>query len=149
MQIHFFFTNTKSVHCQTLQGTSFLIYLTCKNGLRMYFRFSCTKHTISCLVKHFHGTGSMQDRKQSGWASVPCDDNVDNTHHTLLLSPRRSLRNLSYESGLSYKHVKTYTHCICIMHKIKDSGIFLRLKFLKEYEKKYYESNVIRTGLHS
>jgi hypothetical protein len=82
-------------------------YLTCQNEFRDTFPNSLVpnKLKISCLVNRFRDTGSVQDRNRSGQLSLLTDDSLDDIHQTLLHSPRKSLRRLSLQSGLSYRSV--------------------------------------------
>jgi hypothetical protein len=86
-------------------------YLTCQNEFRDTFPNSLVpnKSTVSLLVNRFCDTGSMQDRNHSGRPSVLSDDSLDDIHQTLLCSPRKSLRKLSLQSGLSYRSVHKAT----------------------------------------
>jgi hypothetical protein len=88
-----------SVHRRTLPGISFLLNLHSNTFLDSP---APNKSTISRLVNRFRDTGSVQDRNRSGRPSALRDDSLDDIRHTLLRSPRKSLRKLSLQRGLSY-----------------------------------------------
>jgi hypothetical protein len=90
-------------------------YLTCQNEFTDTFPESpvLNKSTISRLVDRLSDTGSVQGRGRSGRPSS----------QILLLSPRKSLRKLSLQSGLSYgsahkttQILKLHPHRVHIMH---------------------------------
>jgi hypothetical protein len=78
--------------------------LTCQNEFRDTFPDSPVPNesTVSHLVNSFRDTGSVQDRNRSGRPSVSSDDTLDDIRQTSFHSPRKSLRKLSLQSGLSY-----------------------------------------------
>jgi hypothetical protein len=83
----------------------------------------CQTSAVPRLVNCFRDTGSVQDRNRSDRPSVLSDDSLDDIRQTLLRSPRKSLRNLSLESGLSYgsvckatKILKLHPHRVYITH---------------------------------
>jgi hypothetical protein len=92
-------------------------YLTCQNEFRDTFPDSPVpnKSTVSRLVNRFRDTGSVQDRNRSGRPSVISNDSLDDIRQPLLRSPRKSLRNLSLQSGLSCGSVHETTK-ILILH---------------------------------
>jgi hypothetical protein len=86
------------------------------------------KSTISRLVNRFNDTGSVLERNRSGRPSVLSDDGLDGIRQTLLRSPRKSLRKLSLQSGLSYgslhkatKILKLHPYPVCAMHEPKET----------------------------
>jgi hypothetical protein len=142
-----FFTSATSVHCRTLLASR--SYLICQNELRDTFPDSSVpnKSTISRLVNRFRDTGSVQDRNRSGRTSVLSVDSLDDIRQTLLRSPRKSLRKLSLQSGLSYgsvhkatKILKLYPYRVHVMHELKEPGKEKRLQCCRWF------THVIRGG---
>jgi transposase len=86
-------------------------YLTCQSEFRDTFLDSPvpSKSTISRLVNRFRDTGSVQDRNRSGRTLVLIEDSLDDIRQTLLHFPRKTLRKLSLQSGLSYGSVHKAT----------------------------------------
>jgi hypothetical protein len=112
--------------------------LTCQNEFRVTFPDYPVpdKSTVSRLVNRFRDTGSVQDRNRSGRPSVLSDDSLDDIHQTLLHSPRKSLRKLSLQSGLSYgsvykatKILKLHPYRVNIMHEFKEPDKEKRLQY--------------------
>ena len=134
-----FSKNMARVHCNILHCTSFLLNL---QGVTDVFLILLCQ-TIYCLVFHLLDTGSMQDRKQSGWPLVICDDNMDNTYHTLIPSPESHYEAFHVRVDCPTNMLKTCQYCECIMYKLEVTVIFPHLRSLKENEKKHYEGNVI------
>jgi hypothetical protein len=95
----------------SLSNITWHLVLTCQNLFRDIFPDSPVpnKSTVSRLVNRFRDTGSVQDRNRSGRPSVLSDDSSDDIRQTLLRSPRKSLRKLSVQSGLSYGSVHKAT----------------------------------------
>jgi transposase len=115
-------------------------YLTCQNE----FKDTCpdspvlNKSTVSRLVNRFRDTGSVQDRNRSGRSSVLSDDSLNDIRQTLLRSPRKSLRKLSLQSGLSYGSVHKATKILKLrpyrvhsMHELKEPNEDKRLQYLE------------------
>jgi hypothetical protein len=88
------------------------------NGLGMYstaFRNSFSdsavpiKSTIQRLVERFRETGSIGEKRRSGRLSVLSNDSLEDIRVRLLQSPRKSLRKLSQQTGMTYGSVQTAT----------------------------------------
>jgi hypothetical protein len=69
----------------------------------------------------------VQDRNRSGRPSVLSDDSLGDIRHTLLCSPRKSLRETLLQSGLSYGSVHKATNILKlhpyrehVMHELKE-----------------------------
>jgi hypothetical protein len=101
-------------------------YLTCQNEFRDTFPDSPVpnKSKISRLVNRFRDTGSVQDTHRSGRPSVLSDEILDDISQTLLRSPRKSLKKLSLQSGLSYGSVHKANRT-CIRNGLCDFSITL------------------------
>jgi hypothetical protein len=105
-------------------------YLTYQNEFRGTFPDSPVpnKSTVSRLVK-LRDTGSVQDRNRSGRPSVLTVDSLDDIRQTFLRTPRKSLRKISLQSGLSYgsahkatKILKFHPYRVNVMHELKQPG---------------------------
>ena len=57
--------------------------------------------TVRKLVNRFRETGSVLDRKPQRTRHVLTEENLDEIGQTLERSPRKSLRRLSQETGVS------------------------------------------------
>jgi hypothetical protein len=88
------------------------------NGLGMYstaFRNSFpdsvvpNKSTIQRLVERFRETGSTGEKRRSGRLSILRNDSLEDIRVRLLQSPRKSLRKLSQQTGMTYGSVQTAT----------------------------------------
>jgi hypothetical protein len=80
-------------------------YAECQNVFRNSFPDSVVpnKYTIQRLVERFRETGSTGDKRRSGRPSVLSNDSLEHNRACLLLSPRKSLRKLSQETGTLIK----------------------------------------------
>jgi hypothetical protein len=117
-------------------------YLTCQNEFRDTFPDSPVpnKSTISRLVNRFRDTGSVQDRNRSGRPSMLRDNSQDDIRKTLLRSPRKLLRKLSLQSGLSYgsvhkatKILKLHPYPVNVMHELKKPDKEKRLQYCRRF----------------
>jgi hypothetical protein len=113
-----FSTSATSVHCRTIPGILFNF----QNELCDTFPDSPMPNKSTC----FCDTGSVQDRNCSGRPSVLSNGSLDDIHHTLVHSPRTSLRKLYLQSGLSYgsvhkatKILKLHPYRVHVMHELK------------------------------
>jgi hypothetical protein len=82
-------------------------YLTCRNEFRDTFpdSFVPFKSTLCRLVNRFRDRESVEERKLSGRSSVLNDD-LEEIRQTLLYSPRKPPRKLSFKSGSSCRRVQ-------------------------------------------
>jgi transposase len=64
------------------------------------------KSTIQCLVERFLKTGSIGEKRRSGRPSVLSNDSLEDIRARLLHSPRKSLRKLSQQTGMTYGSVQ-------------------------------------------
>jgi hypothetical protein len=119
-------------------------YLTCQNQFRDTFPDSPVpnKSAISRLVNRFRDTGSVQDRNRSGRPSALSDDSLDDIRQTLLRSPRKSLRKLRLQSGLSYGSVhkatnilKLHLYRVHVMHELKEPDKEERLQYCRWFSR--------------
>jgi hypothetical protein len=103
-------------------------YLTYQNEFMDTFPDSPVpnKSALSRLVNHFRDTGSVQDRNRSGRPSMLSDDSLDDIRQILLLSPLKSLRKLSPQSGLSYGSVHKANRT-CVRNGLRNFSITLYL----------------------
>ena len=78
-------------------------YKRVKDKFRLKFPNSAVPNntTITRLINKFRETGSVQDRKSTGRPSVLTEQVLDNVKQRLTASPRKSLRKLSVQAGLS------------------------------------------------
>jgi transposase len=67
------------------------------------------KSIIQRLVKRFRETGSIGEKRRSGRLSVLSNDSLEYIRVHLLQSPRKSLRKLSQQTGMTYGSVQTAT----------------------------------------
>jgi transposase len=83
-------------------------YAECQNAFRNSFPDSVllSKSTIQSLVERFRETGSTGEKHPSGRPSVLSDDSLEDIRTRLLLSPRKSLRKLSQQTGMTYASVQ-------------------------------------------
>jgi transposase len=84
------------------------------------------KSTIQCLVERFRETGSIGE-KRSGRPSILSDDSLEDIRARLLQSPRKSLRKLSQQTGMTYgsvqratKHLKLHPYRVQVCHEFKE-----------------------------
>jgi transposase len=66
------------------------------------------KSTIQRLVERFHETGSIGE-KRSGRRPVLSYDSLEDVRERLLQSPRKSLRKLSQQTGMTYGSIQRAT----------------------------------------
>jgi hypothetical protein len=89
-------------------------YGDCQNAFRNSFPDSVVpnKSTIQRLVERSHETGSIGEKRHSGHPSVLSNDSLEDFRARLLQSPRKSLRKLSYQTGMTYGSVQSATKCL-------------------------------------
>jgi transposase len=96
-------------------------YAECQNAFRNSFPDSAVpnKSTIQRLVERFRETGSTGQKRHSGHPSVLSNDILEDIMACLLQSPRKSLRKLSQQTGMTYgsiqratKHLKLPMGCV-------------------------------------
>jgi transposase len=64
------------------------------------------KYTVQRLVERFRETGSNGEKRRSGRPSVLSNDSLEDIWVRLLQSPRKSLRKLSQQIGVTYGSVQ-------------------------------------------
>jgi hypothetical protein len=86
-------------------------YAECQNAFRNSFPDSVVpnKSTIQRLVERFRETGSTGEERRSG-PFVLSDDSLENARARLLQSPRKSLRKLPQQTGMTYGSVQRATN---------------------------------------
>jgi hypothetical protein len=86
-------------------------YAECQNAFRNSFPDSVTlnKSTIQRLVERFRETGSIGEKRRSCRPSVLSNDSLEDVRARLFQSPRKSLRKLSQQSGMTYGSVQRAT----------------------------------------
>jgi transposase len=82
-------------------------YAECQNA----FRNSVVpnKSTIQRLIECFRETGSIGEKHCSGRPSVLSSDSLEEIRVRLLQSPRKSLRKLTQQTGMTYGSVQRAT----------------------------------------
>jgi hypothetical protein len=86
-------------------------YAECQNAFRNAFPDSVVpnKSKIQRLVERFRETGSTGEKRHSGRPSVLSNDSSEDIRARLLQSPRKSLRKLSQQTGMTYESVQRAT----------------------------------------
>lgn len=94
------------------------------------------KSTISRIVARFRKTGSVNDCLRSGRPSVLSDDSLENIRASLLRSPRKSIRKLCQQTGMSYgsvrratKKLKLRPYRIHVVHELQEPDRGKRLQY--------------------
>jgi hypothetical protein len=88
-------------------------YAECQNAFKNSFPDSVVpnKCTIQRLVERFRETESIGEKRRSGRPSVLSNDSLEDIGASLLQSPRKSLRKLSQQSGMTYGSLQRATNC--------------------------------------
>jgi hypothetical protein len=86
-------------------------YAECQNAFRNSFPDSVVpnKSTIQCLIERFCETRGIGEKHCSGRPSVLSNDSLEDIRARLLQSPRKSLRKLSQQTGMTYGSVQRVT----------------------------------------
>jgi hypothetical protein len=86
-------------------------YAKYQNAFRNYFPDSVVpnKSTIQRFVKRFRETGSIGEKRRSGRPSVLSNNSLEDIRARLLQSPRKSLRKLPQQTGMTYGSVQRAT----------------------------------------
>jgi transposase len=104
-------------------------YAECQNAFRNYFPDSLVpnKSTIQRLVERFLETGSTGEKSRSSRLSVLSNDSLEDIRARLLQYPRKSLRKLSQQTGMTYgsvqratKRFKLHPYRVQVCHELKD-----------------------------
>jgi transposase len=82
-----------------------------QNAFRNFFPDSVVpnKSTVQRLVERFRETGSIGEKRRSGRPSVLSNDSLEDIRARLLQSPRKSLRKLSQQTGITYGSIQRAT----------------------------------------
>jgi transposase len=106
----------------------------CQNAFRNSFPDSVVpnKSTIQRLVERFRETRSTGEKRRSGRPSVVSNDSLEDIRERLLQSPRKSLRKLSQQTGMTYgsvqratKRLKLHPYRALLPHGLRDFWITL------------------------
>jgi hypothetical protein len=86
-------------------------YAECGNAFINSFRDSVVpnKSTIQRLVERFRETGSIGEKRRSGRPSVLSNNSSEDIRARLLQYPRKLLRKLSRQTGMTYGSVQRAT----------------------------------------
>jgi hypothetical protein len=74
------------------------------------------KSTLQRLVERFRETRSIGEKRRSGRPSVLSNDSLEDIRAHLLQSPRKSLRKLSQQTGMTYGAVQRATKVSNCIH---------------------------------
>jgi hypothetical protein len=111
-----------------------ITFAECQNAFRNSFPDSVVpnKSTIQRLVERFRETGSIGEKRRSGRLSVLSNDSLEDIRACLLQSPRKSLRKLSQQTGMTCGSVQTDTqrlklhpYRVLLPHVLRDFWITL------------------------
>jgi hypothetical protein len=86
-------------------------YAECRNAFRNSFPDTVVpnKSIIQHLVECFHETGSIGEKRHSGCPSVLSNDSLEDIRVRLLQFPRKSLRKLFQQTGMTYGSIQRAT----------------------------------------
>jgi transposase len=83
--------------------------------------------TTQSLVERFRETGSNGEKRRSGRPSVLSNDSLEDIRANLLQSPKKSLRKLSQQTGMTYgsvqrtkKRLKLHPYRVQVCHELKE-----------------------------
>jgi hypothetical protein len=95
------------------------------------------KSTIQRLVERLYETGSIGEKRRSGLPSVLSNDSLEDIRARLLQSPRKSLRKLSQQTGMTYgsvqratQRLKLHPYRVLVPNGLRDFWITLYLCIL-------------------
>jgi hypothetical protein len=110
-----------------------------QNVFRNFFPDSVVPNmsTIQRLVERFHETGSIGEKRHSGHPSVLSNDSLEDIRACLLQSPRKSLRKLAQQTGMTYGSVQRAT-------KVSDC---IRTEFKSVVLKQFFDDRIISKNL--
>jgi transposase len=85
------------------------------------------KSTVQRLVERFRETGSIGEKRRSGRPSVLSNDSLEDIRASLLQSPRKSLRKLSQQTGMTCgsvqratQRLKLHPYQVQICHELQE-----------------------------
>jgi hypothetical protein len=97
-----------------------------------------SKSTIWCLDKHFSETWSIDEKRHSVRPSVLSNDSLEDIRTRLLQSPRKSLRKLSQQTGMSYGSIQRATqrlklnpYRVQVCHELKEIDKEKRMRYCR------------------
>lgn len=107
------------------------------------------RSTIHRLVNKFRETGSVLDRKHRRPRRVLTEETLDNVGHALERSPRKSVRRLSQQMGISYGSVQKATRLlklqpykITAVQELKTGDPAKRLQFCEWVLKSVHDGEI-------
>jgi transposase len=84
------------------------------------------KSTIQRLIERFRKTGSIGEKRHSGRPFVLSNNSLEDIRARLLQSPRKALRKLSQQTGMTYgsvqraaKRLKLHPYRVQVCHELK------------------------------
>jgi hypothetical protein len=111
----------------------------CQNAFRNSFPDSVVPNesTIQCLER-FRETGRISEKRRSGRPSVLSNDSLEDIRARLLQSPRKSLRKLSQQTGMTYgsiqratKRLKLHSYRVQVCHELKEIDKEKRMRYCR------------------
>ncbi|PNF37420.1 hypothetical protein B7P43_G16027 [Cryptotermes secundus] len=95
-----------------------------------------TKSCVNRLLKKWRATGSVSDKKKQSKRTVLTEEKVKDIQARLQISPRKSLRRLAQETGVSLGSARTATKLIkfrpykvTVVHELKEPDHAARIRF--------------------
>jgi transposase len=96
------------------------------------------KSTIQRLVERFRETGRIGEKRRSGRPSVLSNNSLEDIRARLLQSPRKSLRNLSQQTGMTYgsvqratERLKLHSYRVQVCHELKEIDKEKRMRYCR------------------
>jgi hypothetical protein len=96
------------------------------------------KSTVQLLVERFRETGSIGEKRRSGRPSVLSNDSLEDIRARLVQTPRKSLRKLSQQTGMTYGSVqratmrlKLHPYRVQVCHEGKDIDKKKRMRYCR------------------
>jgi transposase len=115
-------------------------YAECQNAFRNSFPDSVVpnKSTIQRLVERFHETGCIGEKRRSGRPSVLSNGSLEDIRARLLQSPRKSLRKLSQQTGMTCrsaqratKRLRLHPYRVQVCHELKEIDKEKRMRYCR------------------
>jgi hypothetical protein len=96
------------------------------------------KPTVQRLVERFRGTESTGEKRRS----VLSNDSLEDIRTRSLQSPRKSLRKLSQQTGMTYgsvqratKRLKLHPHRVQVCHELKETDGEKRMRYCRWFHR--------------
>jgi hypothetical protein len=115
-------------------------YAECQNVFRSSFSDSVVpnKCTVQRLVERFRETESTDEKRRSGRPSVLSNYSSEDIRFRLLQFPRKSLRKLSHQTGMTCgsvhratKRFKLHPYLVQICHELKEIDKEKRMRYCR------------------